>query len=164
MNQVNLCSYGNKKPKRKDTRNDWTMFMFVSHCRFNVFRKESTQKVCEAGLRELESFGFRFGPIGFGGTHVHLRVDVPKRYSKQDAEIMLKRSSAARIFREIPGFLKRYPDRHFWSGYEHHESIGMAFDAADAYIMNQEKHHDISVIRDAQATLVASGDTAGLTS
>ena len=148
MNQVNLCSYGNKKPKRKDTRNDWTMFMFVSHCRFNVFRKESTQLVCEVGFRELEGLGFRFGPIGFGGTHVHLRVNVPKRYSKQQAEIMLK----------------RYPDCHFWSGYEHHESIGMAFDAADAYIMNQEKHHDISVIRDAQATLVASGDTAGLTS
>ena len=142
------------------------MFMFVSHCRWNVFRKESTQKVCEAGLRENEKYGFKFGMIGFGGTHVHFRVDVPKRYSKQQAEIMLKRSSAARIFAEIPGFLKCYPDRHFWSGYEHHESVGVDMEAADEYIRNQAAHHGIKIIKDVQLQLqtAANGDTAGLTS
>lgn len=160
---MDICSGSSKK---LDTRNDWTLFMFVSHCRWNVFRKESTQRVCEAGFRELEQYGFRFGPIGFGGTHTHFRVNVPKRYSKQEAEIMLKRSSAARIFREIPGFLKRYPDRHFWSGYEHHESVGIEFDTADEYIKNQEAHHGVEVIKDVQLRLTAAahGDTAGLTS
>ena len=162
---MNLQSFvsGSSKSLRKDTRCDWTMFMFVSHCRFNVFRKESTQQACEAGLRECEKFGFKFGTIGFGGTHVHFRVDIPKRYSKQDAEILLKKHSAMRIFREKPGFLKRYPDHHFWSGYEHHESVGIEFDAADEYIRNQERHHGIEVIRDVQLSLAggASGDTAG---
>jgi len=153
--------------KRVDTRNDWTMFMFVSHKRKNVFRKESTQRICEAGFRELEKYGFKFGRIGFGGTHVHLSVDVPKRYSKQNAEIMLKSRSSARIFAEKPNFLKLYPDRHFWSGYEHHEAIGVDWDVADEYIKNQEKRHHVNTIRDVQLTFsqtAANGDTAGLTS
>ena len=151
MNLSNFVS-GSSKRYREDTRNDWTMFMFVSHKRKNVFRKESTQRACEAGFRELEKYGFKFGPIGFGGTHVHFRVDVPKRYSKTQAEIMLKRSSAARIFAEKPNFLKLYPDRHFWSGYEHHESVGVEFEAADNYIRNQEKRHHVNTIRDVQLT------------
>jgi len=166
MNLNNFVS-GSSKRQRIDTRCDWTVFMFVSHCRYNVFRKESTQKACEAGLRENEKYGFKFGPIGFGGNHIHFRVDVPKRYSKMQAEIMLKRSSAVRIFMEIPGFLKRYPDHHFWSGYEHHTSVGVEFEKADAYIKDQEAHHGVEVIRDVQQSLsqtAASGDTAGLTS
>ncbi len=162
MNLSNFVS-GSSKRYRQDTRNDWTMFMFVSHKRKNVFRKESTQKICEAGFRELEKYGFTFGRIGFGGTHVHLSVDVPKRYSKLQAEIMLKRSSATRIFTEKPNFLKLYPDRHFWSGYEHHESIGVEWEAADNYIKNQEKRHHVNTIRDVQLQLqtAANGDTAG---
>ena len=93
MNLNNFVS-GSSKRHKNDTRNDWTLFMFVTHKRKNNFRKLSHQQICEAGLRENEKFGFKFGPIGFGGTHVHFRVDVPKRYSKQQAEIMLKRSIA----------------------------------------------------------------------
>lgn len=143
-----------RKGKNADTRNDWTMFMFVTHKRKNNFRKLSHQQICEAGLRENEKFGFKFGPIGFGGTHVHFRVDVPKCYSKEVAEIMLKRSSAMRIFKEKPNFLKLYPDRHFWSGYEHHESVGVDMEAADDYIENQEAHHGVDVIMDVQSTLL----------
>ena len=153
MNLRNFVSGSSKRHKNEDTRNNWVMFMFVTHKRKNNFRKESTQKTCEAGLRENEKHGFKFGPIGFGGTHVHFRADIPKRYSVMQAEIMLKRSSAARIFTEIPGFLKLYPDRHFWSGYEHHESVGVEMEAADKYIKNQEAHHGIEVIRDVQQTL-----------
>ena len=154
MNLSNFVSGSSKSLRKgKDTRNDWTVFMFVSHKRKNVFRKESTQRACEAGFRELEKFGFKFGPIGFGGTHVHFRVDVPKRYSKMQAEIMLKSRSAARIFAEKPNFLKLYPKRHFWSGYEHHESVGVEFEKADFYIRDQERHHDVKIIRDVQSLL-----------
>jgi len=161
-NFVSRCS----KSLRKDTRNDWTMFMFVTHKRKNNFRKLSHQQICEAGFRELEKFGFVFGTVGFGGNHVHMLVDVPKRYSKQDAEIMLKKHSAMRMFREKPNFLKLYPDHHFWSGYEHHESVGVSREAAERYIENQERHHNVEVIRDVQLPLAggASGDTAGSTS
>ena len=151
--------------KECDTRNNWVMMMFVSHKRKNVFRKESTQVACETGLRECEQYGFKFSKIGFGDTHMHFSVDIPQRYSVMQAKIMLKRSSAARIFKEKPNFLKLYPDRHFWSGYEHHESIGIEREKADRYIENQEKHHNIAVVRDMQLLAfqrAASGDTAPL--
>jgi REP element-mobilizing transposase RayT len=165
MNLTIFGSVSSKRYHKEDTRNSWTMFMLVSHKRKNVFRKESSQKACEAGFRELEKYGFKFGRIGFAGTHVHFSVDIPKRYSAMQAEIMLKRSSAARIFKEKPNFLKLYPDRHFWSGYEHHESIGVEWEKADEYIKNQQKHHNIEVVRDIQLSFsqkAANGDTAPL--
>lgn len=166
MNLRDFVSGSSKRQMvRNDTRNNWVVFMFVTHKRKNNFRKESTQRICEAGLRENERYGFVFGPIGFGGTHVHFRVNIPKKYSVTDAEIMLKRSSATYIFTEKPNFLKLYPDHHFWSGYEHHESVGADMDVADRYIQHQERHHGVAVIRDVQSSFsptAANGDTAAL--
>ena len=73
-----------------DTRNNWVTFMFVCKCRYNCLRKQSVMIDCEAAFKEFESCGFEFGPIGFGGNHTHFRVNVPKRYSVQVAEIILK--------------------------------------------------------------------------
>lgn len=75
-------------------------------------------------FRKLERFGFEFDDFGFTANHVHFPVNVPKRYSIQTAEIMLKSYSAKKMFERHPGFRKRYPDGGFWSGYEHHESTG----------------------------------------
>ena len=147
-------------PQKKiegDTRNNWITFMFVSHCRYKVFRKQLTIDTCTRGFKELEAFGFEFGPIGFGGTHTHGRVSVPKKYSYQETEIMLKKHSAERIFAEKPNFRKLYPDGHFWSGYEHHESVGKEMKKADAYIKNQQRHHNVKVINDIQKTLTNFG-------
>ena len=92
---------------------------------------------CEAAFKEFESQRFKFGPLGFGGNHVHFRVDIPKGYSIEVAEIMLKSKSSLRIFEKHPNFRKRYPRGNFWSGYEHHESTGRKdINAADAYIEN----------------------------
>jgi len=119
---------------------------------------------CEAAFREFEHCGFRFGPIGFGGNHTHFRVDVPKQYSIEVAEIMLKSRSSLRIFEKHPNFHKRYPKGSFWSGYEHHESTGRKdIKAADEYILSQEKHHNVKVIRDVQRKIfsfAADEDTA----
>ena len=129
--------------KRADTRNSWHEFMFVAKCRYNVFRKQKTIDACVAGFRELEALGFRFGQMGFAGTHVHFSADVPKRYSIQDAETMLKSRSARRIFAEIPNFRKRYPRGSFWSGYEHHQSIGKDREQSARYIKSQPEHHNV---------------------
>ena len=144
----------NPREKAKDdTRNNWITFMFVSKKRRNVFGKQSTIDACTRGFKELESCGFEFGPIGFGGTHVHGRVNIPKKYSVEVAEIMLKQHSASRIFAEKPNFTKLYPRRTFWSGYEHHHSVGVEMNKADAYIKNQQNHHNIKIINDRQKTL-----------
>jgi len=147
-----------------DTRNNWVTMMFVCKYRYNCLRKQSVMNDCESAFREFENCGFEFGAIGFGGNHTHFRVNVPKQYSIVEAEIMLKSRSSKRIFEKHPNFLKRYPRRSFWSGYEHHESTGTKdMNAADKYIRNQEAHHKVKVIHDVQKSIfsfAAEQDTA----
>src|SRR3989338_10733587 len=91
-------------------------------------------------------------------------VNVPKRYSIIEAEIMLKSRSSKRIFEKHPNFRKRYPNGSFWSGYEHHESTGRKdLESSNKYIRDQQTHHQIHVIDDRQKKLtsfVAERDTA----
>lgn len=160
-------SYKARSTRREDTRNNWIEFMFVTKCRYNCFRKQSVIDTCTVAFHELEVLGFQFGPIGFGGTHVHFHANVPKRYSVQDAEILMKSRTAARIFEAHPGFHKRYPRGSFWSGYEHHQSVGLERKARENYVRNQQEHHGVTVIDDRQQRILeftfprgASGDTA----
>ena len=149
---------------KNDTRNNWITFMFVCKCRYNCLRKQSVMNDCEEAFREFESLGFEFGEIGFGGNHTHFRINLPKKYSIIDAEIMLKSRSSKRIFEKHPNFHKRYPRGKFWSGYEYHESTGRKdMFAADKYIKSQEEHHSIKVVRDVQKKIfcfTAEQDTA----
>ena len=139
---------------KNDTRNNWITMMFVCKYRYNCLRKQSIMNDCEEAFREFEKCGFEFGPFGFGGDHTHFRVNVPKKYSVQNAEIMLKSRSSKRLFEKHPNFRKRYPKGNFWSRYEHHESTGNKdIKASDKYILNQEKHHNVIVINDAQKNL-----------
>ena len=163
MEGLNSGSFKGFALEVRDTRNNWLQFMFVTHKRYNCFRKQSTIDSCTAGFKELEAFGFQFGAIGFAGTHVHFDANVPKKYSVMVAEIMLKSRSAKRIFAEHPGFRKRYPDGQFWSGYEHHYGIGQDFERAEAYALSQQEHHGVVVVDDRQKTLgvfTAERDTA----
>jgi len=147
-----------------DTRNNWVTMMFVCKCRYNCLRKQSIMITCKAAFHELENNGFEFGPIGFGGNHTHFRVNIPKKYSIIEAEIMLKSRSSMRIFEKHPNFRKRYPRGSFWSGYEHHESTGTKdMKESDVYILSQEEHHKVNVINDVQkmiSSYAAEQDTA----
>ena len=140
--------------KQNDTRNNWVTMMFKCKMGYNCLRKQSVIDDCEAAFREFERCGFKFGPLGFGGNHVHFRVDVPKGYSITVAQGMLKSRSAMRIFEKHPNFRKRYPRGSFWSGYEHHESTGRKdMNTSDHYIRSQEKHHKVQMIDDRQKRL-----------
>ena len=138
--------------------------MFVCKYRYNCLRKQSVINDCQAAFREFKNCGFEFGAIGFGGNHTHFRVNVPKQYSIEVAEIMLKSRSSKRIFEKHPNFRKRYPRGSFWSGYEHHESTGRKdMIAADKYILSQEEHHNVKIINDVQKSIfsfTADEDTA----
>ena len=150
--------------RKNDTRNNWVTLMFVCKYRFNCFLKQSHINTCDKAFREFEKLGFKFGFLGFAGNHVHFDVDIPKRYSIEVAESMLKSRSSQRMFENHPGFRKRYPRGHFWSGYEHHESTGNKDRAtSETYIKSQQKHHNIKVIDDLQKSLfvfTADEDTA----
>jgi REP element-mobilizing transposase RayT len=137
-----------------DTRNNWVTMMFKTKCKFACFRKQSHIDSCIEGFRDLERFGFVFDEFGFADNHVHFPVNVPKRYSIQTAEIMLKSHSAKKIFERHPRFRKRYPNGGFWSGYEHHESTGIKnLDHSIAYCRDQQRHHGVTVIDDRQQRL-----------
>ena len=141
-----VCSVGSKKISG-DTRNNWVTMMFVTHQRYKCFKKQSHIDTCIQGFRELERFGFEFGEFGFAGNHVHFQVNIPKCYSVETAEIMLKSWSARRMFEKHPGFRKRYPRGGFWSGYEHHQSTGLtSLEESTLYLRDQQRHHDITVM------------------
>lgn len=147
-------SSGCYKKLAHDTRNNWLTMMFTTKCRFNCFRKQSHIDTCIEGFRELERFEFEFGDFGFAGVHVHFPVNVPKQYSVEDAEIMLKSYSSKKMFENHPGFRKRYPRGGFWSGYEHHESTGrINLEESIAYCRDQQRHHGVTVIDDRQQRL-----------
>ena len=149
---------------KNDTRNNWITMMFVCKKRYNCLRKQTVIDDCEEAFKEFERCGFKFDEFGFAGSHVHFLVDVPKRYSVVNAEIMLKSRSSKRIFEKHPNFRKRYPKGSFWSGYEHHESTGRKdMQSSRRYIRSQQKHHGVKIINDRQKRLNSyrrNGDTS----
>ena len=96
-----------------DTRNNWITFMFKCKYAYNCLRKQSVMDDCTAAFKEFERFNFKFGEIGFGGNHVHFSINVPKGYSIENVEIMLKSRASQRIFEKHPNFRKRYPKGNF---------------------------------------------------
>ena len=148
-----VCS-GSSKKIVGDTRNNWVTMMFVTHNRYKCFRKQIYIDICIQAFHDLERFGFEFGDFGFAMNHVHFLVNIPKRYSVQTAEIMLKSYSAKKIFEKFPGFRKRYPRGGFWSGYDHYESTGWKILVESGmYIRDQANHHRIHVLDDRQQQL-----------
>jgi REP element-mobilizing transposase RayT len=141
-----ICNSGSSKKIVGDTRNNWVTMMFVTKKRYKCFRKQDHIDTCTQAFYDLERFGFEFGDFGFAWNHVHFQVNIPKRYSVEDAEIMLKSYSAKKIFEAHPGFRKRYPSGGFWSGYEHHASTGiMNLEESSQYLRDQQRHHNIVV-------------------
>jgi REP element-mobilizing transposase RayT len=153
MENVHSGSY--KKPAT-DTRNNWVTMMFPTHNRYRNFRKQSHIDTCIQAFRDLERFGFEFGEFGFAENHVHFQINIPKRYSIQNAEILLKSYTSRKMFEAHPGFRKRYPRGGFWSGYEHYESTGLInLEESSVYLRDQQQHHDVTVIDDRQQHLAA---------
>jgi REP element-mobilizing transposase RayT len=151
MENVHSGSY---KKSATDTRNNWVTMMFVTHNRYNCFRKQIYIDTCIQAFRQLERYGFQFGDFGFAMNHVHFLVNIPKRYSIETAEIMLKSYSAKKMFETFPGFRKRYPRGGFWSGYDHYESTGWKnLEQSSAYVRNQPLHHNVQIIDDRQQRL-----------
>ena len=147
-------SSGSSKKIAGDTRNNWVTMVFITHNRYRCFRKQVYIDICIQAFHELERFGFEFGEFGFAMNHVHFLVNIPKRYSVETAEIMLKSYTAKKIFETFPGFRKRYPRGGFWSGYDHYVSTGLInFEQSSAYVRDQPHHHNVQVIDDRQQRL-----------
>ena len=150
----NIVISGSHKKPAVDTRNNWVTMMFKTKCNFNCFGKQSHIDTCTQAFRDFEHLGFEFRDFGFGGSHVHFPVNVPKRYSIEAAETMLKSYSSKKMFEKHPGFHKRYPRGSFWSGYEHHESTGLIdLEKSIIYCRSQQQRHGVHVVDDRQQRL-----------
>ena len=91
--------------------------VLVSKYRFKVFKNPKTQKVVADAFKEVEvQFGIRIKEFAFGDdyAHIHMMVNVPANLSMQQVRQILKSHSASKVFREMPNFIKRYPDKSFW--------------------------------------------------
>jgi len=50
----------------------------------------------------LELLGFEFGDFGFAGNRVHFQINIPKKYSIEDTEVILKSETSKRMFIQAP--------------------------------------------------------------
>ena len=117
----------NSKSIKTDARYNWQHMYFVSKKRYKVFKKEKTRKVCIQAFEEsAERFGFYIRELGFGEdfAHAHMIVDVPSHLSIKQTIQIFKSHSSSKIFSEIPNFIKRYPNKKFWSGWRYNGSVG----------------------------------------
>ena len=139
------CS-GCSKKIAGDTRNNWVTMLFVTKNRYNCFRKQQHIDTCTQAFHEMERYGYMFGDFGFAWDHVHFQVNIPKRYSLQTAEVMMKSYTSRYMFETHQGFRRRYPRGSFWSGYEHHQSTGLTnLEESSNYLRHQQRHHNLVV-------------------
>jgi REP element-mobilizing transposase RayT len=127
---------------KTDARYNWQHLYFVSKKRRRVFRKQKTIDCVVAAFQEVEEkFGYEIRELGFGEdlSHVHMIVNVPSVFSLKQTIQIFKSHSASKIFRDIPNFLKLYPDREFWSGWRYNGSVGpMTEKTVKHYIQKQD--------------------------
>ena len=154
INNMKIVSSGSSKKISGDTRSNWVTMLFITKKRYRCFRKQSHIETCKKRFKELESLGFEFGEFGFAGNHVHFQVNIPKKYSVEKTEIILKSETSKRMFLQHPGFRKRYPKGAFWSGYEHYQSTGLRnLEESTDYLRRQQEHHNLKIVDDRQQVL-----------
>jgi REP element-mobilizing transposase RayT len=156
LENKDTCS-GCSKKIAGDTRNNWVTMMFKTKCNYNCFQKQQHIDTCTQAFHKLERYGYMFGDFGFAWNHVHFQVNIPKRYSLQTAEVMMKSYTSRCMFETHPGFRRRYPRGCFWSGYEHHQSTGLTnLEESSNYLRYQLQHHNMVIVDDRQQKLVAA--------
>jgi len=118
--------------------------MFVSKCRYKVFKKEITRETIRNAIYKIaESNGITIKEFAFGDdySHIHMEVNVPNTITISTAVQILKSYSAYILFDKIPNFRKLYPRGRFWSGYYSNGSVGPQDEET---IINYIRKQDIS--------------------
>ena len=131
----------------QDLRRNLYHLVFVSKCRYNVFKNQFTQQLCKTAFHEVEvKYGIKVEEIEFQNDHVHLMIHIPAKFSVSYAVQLLKGISARRIFENSAGLQRRYPRGSFWSRFKYYGTVGpMTIDAVRKYIGAQDVHHETLV-------------------
>jgi putative transposase len=121
---------------------NWEHLVFISKCRYKVFRHEYTREVIKKAIYEIacaNRIEIREFAFGEDLAHVHLEVDVPNTITVSKVIQILKSYSAYVLFLKIPNFRKLYPRGSFWSGYYSNCSVGpQDAETVKNYIRNQD--------------------------
>ena len=119
--------------------------VFVSKCRYKVFRNQKTLNACMEAFKEVEAHhGIILEETTFPENNVHSFANIPPNLSIQKAIQLLKGVASRRIFQAVPNLRKRFPRGSFWSGYYNYSSVGPQTESVvKEYILNQSEHHHI---------------------
>jgi len=135
--------------KNKDVsefRYNFQHLVFVSKCRFKVFKNPKTQKVVVDAFREVEEkYGIQIKEFAFGDdyAHIHMEVNVPPTFSMEQAVQLFKSHSSSKVFTEMPNFIKRYPRKSFWGGQPTGTSVGpVGENVISGYIRRQDVSYE----------------------
>ena len=128
----------------QDLRRNLYHLVFVSKCRFNMFKNPRTKQVCEEAFKEVERrYDIQIDALEFQNDHVHLMAHIPARLSVSFAVQLLKGISAKRIFEASPKLHLRYPRGSFWSRFKYYGTVGPMTDTmVRKYIGAQDVHHE----------------------
>ena len=132
------------KPHTYAHRYNWQHMMFVSKCRFKVFKKEYTRDIIRKAIYEIaEANHMTIKEFTFGDDYslIHTEIDVPNTIKISTTVQILKSYSAYKLFYKIPNFRKLYPRGRFWSGYYSNGSVGPSNEET---IRNYIRNQDIS--------------------
>lgn len=121
---------------------NWQHLVFISKCRYKVFRKEHTREVTRKAIYEIANANkieIREFAFGEDFAHVHLEINMPNTITVAKVVQILKSYSAYKVFSKIPNFRKLYPRGSFWSGYYSNCSVGpQGEEVVKNYIRNQD--------------------------
>lgn len=128
----------------QDLRRNLYHFVFVSKCRYKVFRNERTVSACTEAFRSVECrYGIKIEEMEFQDNHVHMMVHLPARHSVSYALQLFKGGAARNVFLLLPNLRKRYPRGSFWSRFAYYGTVGpMTDETVRKYIGAQDVHHE----------------------
>ena len=95
--------------------------------RYNMFRREDHKNLCEEILRKIaQKHHITITELSVMPDHIHAVVELPTTMSVSQAFHLLKGASSHELFKQKPGFRRRYPQGHFWSPGKFYRTVGDA--------------------------------------
>ena len=92
-----------------------------------MFRREDNKKLCEEILYDIaQRHHITITELSVMPDHIHAVVELPTTMSVSQAFHLLKGASSHELFKQKPGFRRRYPYGHFWSPGKFYRTVGDA--------------------------------------
>ena len=133
-----------RRLSHKVTMNFWH-FEWCTKYSYMMMRRLEIKNLVQAAIRKAaHEHGIVFRKLKVLAEHVHSIATLPNGMTDSQALGLLKGRSSFLIFRNRKHVALRYPNRHFWAPSSYSATVGVNDLAAyEAYIQNQEEHHNV---------------------